>query len=245
MPSSTTTTTTMTMTQAPPTTEAPSPMPCRAAGSVQNLVADEDCANACRNVPMGVWPCDESGVCTCPSSSSTSSTTSMTSQSSTTGAPPSTTAASTTTTAMTTTSSMAPTTTAPPAPPVDDATLATLLQALQSSDSSGVFMYDTGNGWLPSDIYTWPDMIKAVQIMASKGVGRAKLWSGFDGNHVYGLVNIAAFLAQCMQETIQYNACDENNWSDKAVVQEAGGSSYSSTAACGQLHQSYQDYTCG
>ena len=26
---------------------------------------------------------------------------------------------------------------------------------------------------------------------------------------VYGLVNVAAFLAQCMQETIQYNACDE------------------------------------
>jgi hypothetical protein len=47
-----------------------------------------------------------------------------------------------------------------------------------------------------------------------------------------------------MQETIQYNACDENNWSDKAVVQEAGGSAYSSTAACGQLHQSYQNYQC-
>lgn len=24
-----------------------------------------------------------------------------------------------------------------------------------------VFMYDTGSGWLPSDIYTWPDMIQA------------------------------------------------------------------------------------
>jgi len=47
-----------------------------------------------------------------------------------------------------------------------------------------------------------------------------------------------------MQETIQYNACDENNWSDKAVVQEAGGSVYSAASACGQLHQSYQDYSC-
>jgi len=26
----------------------------------------------------------------------------------------------------------------------------------------------------------------------------------------YGLVNIAAFLAQCMKETIKYDACDEN-----------------------------------
>ena len=23
-------------------------------------------------------------------------------------------------------------------------------------------MYDTGSGWLPSDIYTWPDMIEAL-----------------------------------------------------------------------------------
>ena len=25
-----------------------------------------------------------------------------------------------------------------------------------------VFMYDTGSGWLPSDIYTWPDMIQVL-----------------------------------------------------------------------------------
>jgi len=104
-------------------------------------------------------------------------------------------------------------------------------------------MYDTGSGWQESDIYTWPDMIRAVDLMASNGVGSLRLWVG-DDQTVYGLVNIAAFLAQSMQETIQYNACDENNWSDKAVVQEAGGSEYSATAACGQLHQSYQHYTC-
>merc|ERR1711972_1043159 len=63
-------------------------------------------------------------------------------------------------------------------------------------------------------------------------------------DRLYGLVNIAAFLAQSMRETIQYNACDENSWSNAEVVAEAGGSEYSSTAACGQLHQSYQHYTC-
>jgi len=104
-------------------------------------------------------------------------------------------------------------------------------------------MYDTGSGWIESDIYTWPDMISAVQLMATTGVGAAKLWLG-DHSHVYGLVNIAAFLAQSMQETIQYNACDENNWSDRNVRQAHGGSTYSATSACGQLHQSYQDYTC-
>ena len=34
----------------------------------------------------------------------------------------------------------------------------------------------------------------------------------------YGLANLAAFLAQTLQETIQYDACDENNWSDAAVA---------------------------
>jgi len=105
-------------------------------------------------------------------------------------------------------------------------------------------MFDTGNGWQESDIYTWPDMIEAVRLMATTGVGSSKLWLGDSDDARYGLVNVAAFLAQCMQETIQYNACDENNWSDKAVVQEAGGSTYSAASACGQLHQSYQNYQC-
>lgn len=88
-------------------------------------------------------------------------------------------------------------------------------------------------------------MITAVRLMATRGIGDQKLWLGGEGQRNYGLVNIAAFLAQCMQETIQYNACDENNWSDKAVVQETvSGSTYSAASACGQLHQSYQDYSC-
>merc|ERR1719384_2286646 len=97
---------------------------------------------------------------------------------------------------------------------------------------------------MPSDIYTWEDMITAVRSMASSGVGQSKLWIGEGQNAVYGLVNIAAFLAQCMQETIQYNACDENNWSNGPVTQEAGGTVYSATSACGQMHQSYQNYEC-
>merc|ERR1719254_421981 len=81
--------------------------------------------------------------------------------------------------------------------------------------------------------------------MASRGVGDAKLWVGDGGSDPkYGLVNIAAFLAQCMKETIIYDACDENNWSDGRTVQEAGGTVYTSASACGQLKQSYQNYEC-
>jgi len=49
--------------------------------------------------------------------------------------------------------------------------------------------------------------------MAAEGVAGKKFYIGDDdveNGHVYGLVNIAAFLAQSMKETIQYDACDEN-----------------------------------
>ena len=36
---------------------------------------------------------------------------------------------------------------------------------------------------------------------------------------MYGLVNIAAFLAQAMKETIRYDACDENSW-DRVGLKE-------------------------
>jgi len=50
-------------------------------------------------------------------------------------------------------------------------------------------------------------------------------------------VNVAAFLAQSLQESIHYNACDENSW-------DGLGGQYPLSNACGQLGQSYQDYTC-
>merc|ERR1719461_1527614 len=87
-------------------------------------------------------------------------------------------------------------------------------------------------------------MITAVREMAQRGVGSAKLWIGEGNDPVYGLVNIAAFLAQCMQETIQYDACDENNLADFRSVRDFGGTEFSSASACGQKAQSYQNYEC-
>lgn len=118
------------------------------------------------------------------------------------------------------------------------------MQALQAMSPVGLLVYNTGTSWAESDLYRWPDMAKAVRVMATTGVGGSRLWLGGGGNRLYGLVSVAAFLAQSMQETIQYNACDENNWSDQAVAADAGGATYSAAAACGQLRQSYQDYTC-
>jgi len=129
-----------------------------------------------------------------------------------------------------------PPTPAPPTGPLLDA----VLGVLQSSNH--VFGTVMGR---PSAIYQWADMTTAVREMASRGVGSARLWIGEGGSDpTYGLVNIAAFLAQCMKETIQYDACDENNWSDKDTVLVAGGTVYAATSACGQLKQSYQNYEC-
>lgn len=80
-------------------------------------------------------------------------------------------------------------------------------------------------------------MLRALEVMANTGVNGAKVWLGDGPNaFTYGLVNIAAFLAQSMKETIKYNVCDENNWDST--------SGYAASNACGQLGQSYQDYHC-
>lgn len=102
----------------------------------------------------------------------------------------------------------------------------------------------------PSEVFLWPDMLSAVRKMADTGVAGRQLYTGptagaeWATGHRYALANLAAFLAQSMQESIQYDACDENNWSDPKVVAQAGGSVYVATSACGQLGQSYQDYHC-
>jgi len=106
--------------------------------------------------------------------------------------------------------------------------------------------------WEPSTIYFWKDMADAVEKMATRGVAGRTFYSGTEaGNGLrYGLANLAAFLAQTMQETIQYDACDENNWSNGAAVDMvigaggSGGEVYPAAAACGQLGQNYQNYHC-
>jgi len=108
--------------------------------------------------------------------------------------------------------------------------------------------------WEESAEYFWGDMVEAVEKMASVGVAGRTFYSGSaasgSGAHVYGLANLAAFLAQTMQETIQYDACDENNWSTQSALDMVaakggtGGVVYPASAACGQLGQSYQDYSC-
>jgi hypothetical protein len=94
--------------------------------------------------------------------------------------------------------------------------------------------------WAPSKIYRWEDFLQALASMHTQGVGEFTFWLGEPGDgdkrYRYALVNVAAFLAQSMKETIQYDACDENNWDST--------NGYKLSNACGQLGQNYEEYDC-
>eukprot|EP00929_Paragymnodinium_shiwhaense_P087419 TRINITY_DN475_c0_g2_i1.p1 TRINITY_DN475_c0_g2~~TRINITY_DN475_c0_g2_i1.p1 ORF type:complete len:171 (-),score=23.47 TRINITY_DN475_c0_g2_i1:252-704(-) len=47
------------------TPSGPSPGSCQAASGLESVVSDDDCATACALLPMGAWPCDDTGVCKC------------------------------------------------------------------------------------------------------------------------------------------------------------------------------------
>merc|ERR1712072_1293705 len=113
-----------------------------------------------------------------------------------------------------------------------------VLDTLNNADWSDVLKsQQPDETWAPSKVYQSPDLIAAVEKMTNTGIGEYKLLGGLsDAEANYALVNIAAFLAQSMHETIQYDACDENNWDQTT--------SYTSANACGQLGQSYQNYNC-
>jgi hypothetical protein len=112
------------------------------------------------------------------------------------------------------------------------------LDTLNNADWSDILKsQQPDETWAPSTVYKSPDLIAAVEKMTNTGIGEYTLLGGLseaEGN--YALVNLAAMLAQSMHETIQYDACDENNWDST--------SGYTSANACGQLGQSYQDYQC-
>jgi hypothetical protein len=134
------------------------------------------------------------------------------------------------------------------------------LEMIQEQIDNELFLYETPlSDWIPSTVYRFSGFFDGFKVMHSVGVAGKKLYLGanspgefdFLGNgqvqdanncghcFMYGLVNIAAFLAQAMKETIRYDACDENSW-DRVGPKEM----YPISNSCGQLGQSYQDYHC-
>ena len=109
------------------------------------------------------------------------------------------------------------------------------LDDVEGNIDNKLFLYQTpAFQWIPSSVYKYRDFMESLYVMAAEGVAGKKFYIGDDdveNGHVYGLVNIAAFLAQSMKETIQYDACDENSL-------DLVGGKYPLSNACGQLGQS-------
>lgn len=120
------------------------------------------------------------------------------------------------------------------------ANLADALNKAKDGIDTNLFLYQTPTlQWEQSTIYRYVDFFESLKVMSTNAVADKKFYIGEDvtNGHVFGMVNIAAFLAQSMKETIQYDACDENSW-------DLVGGKYPLSNACGQMGQSYQDYYC-
>ena len=87
-----------------------------------------------------------------------------------------------------------------------------LLNKKESIVTQQLLLYeDPIKGKIPS-VYTFSGLMNSLSLMSSKGVAGKTFYLGNENGrkgNTYGLVNIAAFLAQSMKETIKYNACDE------------------------------------
>merc|ERR1719517_149892 len=142
-----------------------------------------------------------------------------------------------------------PTSSPPPMPAQTPAVVDAFLDAvgkvdyvfkqLKSTAPDGCKLNTCASSWEPSDLYFWADMITSLQSMCTAGVAGQTFYAGEAKAHgeIYGLANLANFLAQTHQESIQYGVCDENNWSNQETVDEVGGTEYTAASACGQLGQ--------
>jgi hypothetical protein len=95
------------------------------------------------------------------------------------------------------------------------------LESVKTDINNNLLLYQNpAFQWIPSTVYRYDDLLESIKIMSTEGVAGKKFYIGEDveNGHVYGLINIAAFLAQSMKETIQYDACDENSVCDTLAV---------------------------
>ena len=85
-----------------------------------------------------------------------------------------------------------------------------VLESAKNDIDNKLFLYQTpAYQWIPSSVYRYADFKESLYVMATEGVAGKKFYIGesdVENGHVFGLVNIAAFLAQSMKETIQYDA---------------------------------------
>ena len=108
----------------------------------------------------------------------------------------------------TTPAPVAPTTPMPTLPPVDSSqVLSNMIQSLDFTESrinDELLLYkNPSNQWELSNVYKYQDMRQSLLVMAIDGVAGKTFYAGESSQpngHEYGLVNLAAFLAQSMSK---------------------------------------------
>jgi len=117
-----------------------------------------------------------------------------------------------------------------------------LVQSKKSLIEQHVLKSYTADGTAYASVrYTYEGFFRSLLIMGNDGFGadfKFMLWDADKEKYRYGLVNLAAFLANCMVEAISDDTCDELNW------QQVAGR-YAISNSCGQEGRSYQEETCG
>jgi hypothetical protein len=88
-----------------------------------------------------------------------------------------------------------------------------------------------------SGIYTFDKLLQSLSYATDTGYAEGKTFYTDNDSLKYGLVNLAAFLAQAMTESIQYDACEEFHL-------DSTSQRFPISNSCGQFGQNYQDYKC-
>lgn len=98
--------------------------------------------------------------------------------------------------------------------------------------NSQILRSQTPQGQLyPSYRWQLPDFLASLTYISETGIGGRKFYTGearVPEGVRYGIVNAIMFLSQAYKESIQYDACDENNWQ---LVNDR----FPLSNACGQL----------
>ena len=90
---------------------------------------------------------------------------------------------------------------------------------------------------IQSQTYTFEKLMHSLTYAIDSGYSGGQKFYTHDTNVKYGMVNLAAFLAQAMTESIQYDACEEFHL-------DSIGTKYAISNSCGQFGNNYQDYDC-
>ena len=88
------------------------------------------------------------------------------------------------------------------------------MESVKDEVNNNLLLYQTpdpDSQWVPSTLYKSEDFITSLRLVATDGIAGTQFYIGdgeVENGHVFGLINIAAFLSQSIEETIRHDACE-------------------------------------